>query len=44
MKKKKYTDLAQLGKHLPYKQRVGSSNLSVCTKIKSKKGQVQSPE
>lgn len=31
MKKKKYADLAQLVEHLAYIQRVGSSNLSVCT-------------
>ena len=31
MKKKKYTDLAQLGEHLAYIQKVGSSNLSICT-------------
>ena len=31
MKKKKYADLAQLVENLAYIQKVGSSNLSVCT-------------
>ena len=35
MKKKKYADLAQLVEHLAYIQRVGSSNLSVCTLVVS---------
>ena len=38
------TDLAQPGEHLSYKQKVTGSNPVVDTIIKSKKGQVQSPE
>ena len=36
MKNKKYAVLAQLGEHLAYIQRVGSSNLSVCTRRNGK--------
>ena len=39
-----YTDLTQLGECFPYKEEVTDSNHVIGTKIKSKKGQVQSPE
>ena len=39
-----YRTITQLGEYFPYKKEVTGSNLVIGTKIKSKKGQVQSPE
>ena len=39
-----YRTITQFGKYFPYKKEVTGSNFVIGTKIKSKKGQVQSPE
>ena len=39
-----YRTITQFGEYFPYKKEVTGSNFVIGTKIKSKKGQVQSPE